>query len=292
MTFRLPCTDASVNTQLQVFRCPERLHDAVQSDDDDCVLTLASCWDHDDREFMRSKMQLLAKDVFAVATNLMQTECWKNIPGRIMRMRDTGCLCVMGCGHKFSGVPLLYTFMTVGFKCPICRFGDNATIDIDASPPRSLCAETWKVMCCLANVVRKRDKLEKYNEERMLAVQISRQNISMMYRSMPWFIVFALYKENKPTMSSTPYAQIPIKMTVEVLGAADLASGQPEMVKMSAGKTPPACHAAFAVVVERNTRITCFSYAHVYREQGFGKSELVCTDAHQWVVFCRGNCRH
>jgi len=214
MTFRLPCTDASVNTQLRVLPCPGRLHNAAQSEDDDCALTLASCWEHDDREFMRNKILLLTSDVFAVGTNLMRTESWKNIPASIMRMRDTGCLCVMGCGHKFSGVPLLYTFMTMGFKCPICRFGGNATIDIEAPPPPSLCAETWKVMCYLANVVRKRDKLEKYNEERRLAMQMSRQNISLIYQSMPWFIVFALYKENKPTMSSTPYAHILIRMTV------------------------------------------------------------------------------
>jgi len=239
MTFCLPCTDASVDTQLQMV-----VHDTEEagahSGNDDCVLTLASCWEHDDKEFMRSKVQMLAKDVFAVATNLMRTETWKNLPDTIVRMRDTGCLCVLGCGHKFSGVPLLYAFVTMGFKCPICRFGGNATVDIDAPPPLPLCAETWEVMRALANVVRKRDKLEKYNQERMMAIEMSRYNISVVYRNMPWVVNFVLYKESKLTISSTPYANIPIKMTVEVSDGAHSAS-EPEMVKMSAGKTPPVC---------------------------------------------------
>ena len=75
MTFRLPCADASVDTRLQVLTRPERLHDT--DEEDDCALTLSSCWEHDDGQFMHSKMQLLANDVFAVATNLMQTESWK-----------------------------------------------------------------------------------------------------------------------------------------------------------------------------------------------------------------------
>ena len=227
MTFRLPCADASVDTRLQVLT-----HDT--DEEDDCALTLASCWEHDDGQFMHSKMQLLANDVFAVATNLMQTESWKKLPSSILRMRQTGCLCVMGCGHKFSGVPLLYALTTVGFKCPICRFGGNATVDIQAPAPVSLCVDTWHVMCTLANVVRKRDKLEKYNEQRMLAIEMSRHSISVVYESMPWFIVFVLYKESKPTMSSTPYAQIPIKMTVELSNRAHSAS-DPEIIKLSAG---------------------------------------------------------
>jgi len=86
----------------------------------------------------------------------------------------------------------------------------------------------------LADVVRKRDILEKTNEDRIHAIQVSRQTISVVYQAMPWVILFVLYKENNPTMASTPYAQIPIKMTVDtsVPGHSSAMSG---VINLSAG---------------------------------------------------------
>jgi len=89
-------------------------------------------------------------------------------------------------------------------------------------------------MCLLANVVRKRDALEKINEEHMLSVQISRQAIAVVYQSMPWVILFVLYKESTPTMASTPSAQIPIRMTVDTSNAAQ-SSAQRGCINLSAG---------------------------------------------------------
>jgi len=236
MSFRLPCLDASVDTRLSVEKKPTRSKDTpkTQQADDNCVLTLSSCWHHDDSKFMHSKVQLLEKDAYAVATKLMATESWTNLLQIIQNTRDVGCLRVVGCGHQFSGLPLLYTFMATGFKCPICRFGGNAEIDITAPAPSTLCPNVWTTMCLLANVVRKRDLLEKINEERNLSVQISRQAIAVVYESMPWVILFVLYKESTPTMASTPYAQIPIRMTVDTSDAAH-SSAQPGCINLSAG---------------------------------------------------------
>jgi len=236
MSFRLPCLDVAVDTRLSIEEKPHPSNDTPQTQqaDDNCALTLSSCWHHDDGKFMRSKVQLLEKDAYAVATKLMATENWTDLLQIIQNTRDVGCLRVVGCGHRFSGLPLLYTFMTTGFKCPICRFGGNAEIDITAPTPSALCPNMWTTMCLLANVVRKRDVLEKNNEERMLSVQISRQAIAVVYHSMPWVILFVLYKESTPTMASTPYAQIPIRMTVDTSSSAQ-SSAQPGCIHLSAG---------------------------------------------------------
>jgi len=236
MSFRLPCLDVSVDTRLSVKKKPTQSDDTprTQQDDDNCVLTLSSCWHHDDSKFIHSKVQMLEKDTYAVATKLMETESWTNLLKIIKNTREVGCLRVVGCGHQFSGLPLLYAFMATGFKCPICRFGGNAEIDITAPAPSTMCPNVWTTMCLLANVVRKRDLLEKINEERILSGQVSRQAIAVVYQSMPWVILFVLYKESTPTMASTPYAQIPIRMTVDTSNAAH-SSGQPGCINLSAG---------------------------------------------------------
>jgi len=124
---------------------------------------------------MLSKMQLLEKDTLASATKLLQCEAWTTLPNLIEQIQDVGCLSVTGCGHKFSGLSLLYIFMTTGFKCHICRYRDNAEVYITATPPKVLCTQVWEAMCVLCNVVRKRDMFEKLNHERFVAMQMARQ---------------------------------------------------------------------------------------------------------------------
>jgi len=236
MSFRLPCTDFSVDTRLSVIHKPKvsSQNECMSNCDEDCVLTLSSCWKHDDKKFVKNKIQLLEKDVYATASKLTATTSWTKLLDVVQQMCNVGCLSIVACGHKFSGVPLLYTFMTTGFKCPICRFGDNVEIDITSSTPDKLCPNVWTTMCMLADVVRKRDILEKTNEDRIHAIQVSRQTISVVYQAMPWVILFVLYKENNPTMASTPYAQIPIKMTVDT-SVPGHSSAMPGMINLSAG---------------------------------------------------------
>jgi len=237
MTFRMPCLDISVDTRLRIETKPRRLNEQENTPhaNDDCVLTLAGCWKHDDHQFMYSKIDLLENDSYAIATKIMATKSWTNLLSIVQQTSSIGCLGVVGCGHKFSGVPLLYTFMTTGFKCPICRYGGNVEVDITAAAPRELCPHVWTSMCTIANVVRKRDVLEKINEQRVMAVQMSRQAISVIYQTMPWVILFVLYKETHPTMASTPYAQIPIKMSVNGGSVVDESSSTPGNINLSAG---------------------------------------------------------
>ena len=144
MTFRLPCLDQSIDTGLVACDVP-----LPPNTEDDCVLTLSSCWEHDDASFLTSKIQLLEEDARAVATKLLHTETWKTLQDLVQKMQAVGCLSVTGCCHKFSGLPLLYIFMTTGFKCLICRYGNNATINITAPPSNHLCANVWEAMCVL-----------------------------------------------------------------------------------------------------------------------------------------------
>jgi len=231
MTFRLPCLDQSIDTGLVACDVP-----LPPNTEDDCVLTLSSCWEHDDASFLTSKIQLLEEDARAVATKLLHTETWKTLPDLVQKMRAVGCLSVTACGHRFSGLPLLYICMTTGFKCPVCRYGNNAEIDITAAPPDHLCANVWEAMCVLCNVVRKRDRLEKLELERFTAMMMARQTISVVYLSLPWMLRFVLYKDPNPGMASAPFAQIPIKMCIDRTTVLQSRNGQlPDTINLTAG---------------------------------------------------------
>jgi len=186
--------------------------------------------------FLTSKIALLEEDVHAVATKLLHTEAWKALPNLVQKMQAVGCLSITGCGHKFSGLPLLYICMTTGFKCPICRYGSNAEIDITAPPPDHLCAKVWEAMCVLCNVMLVRDRLERQEQERFAAMQAARQSISVIYVSLPWMLRFVLYKDPNPGMSSVPFAQIPIKMCIDRTTAVQSRNGQlPDTINLTAG---------------------------------------------------------
>lgn len=249
--FRLPCLDHNIETQLAV--CPPPL--LPNEHDDDCVLTLSSCWEHDDKGFMLSKMQLLEKDTLVSTTKLLQCESWTTLPDLIEQMQDVGCLSVTGCGHKFSGLSLLYIFMTTGFKCLICRYGDNAKVDITVTPPKVLCTKVWEAMC----VERKRDMLEKLNHERFVAMQMARQTISVVYVSLPWMLRFVLYKDPHPGVASAPFAQIPIKMSIDRNTALQSRQGQlPDTINLTAGMCQSADfeNLVYSIISEKTMPIT------------------------------------
>jgi len=198
---------------------------------------MASPWSHDDKIFLTGKKELLENDALAVATKLLDKEAWKKLPILVEQMQNVGCLCVTGCGYSFSGLPLLYTFMTSGFKCPICRFGGNAQIDIAAAPPQNFCAIVWEAMCVLSNVVRKRDMLEKNNDESLVVtqMQMARHQIRDVYQSLPWVVRFVLYKESNLGMANAPFAQITRQMKVGRAAPAAWDCIIPDMVTLTSG---------------------------------------------------------
>jgi hypothetical protein len=180
-----------------------------------CVLTMENCWEHDDKAFFRDQIARLERDVFAKATKLFGLCSWSALPAMVEGLRDIGCLRVAGCGHKFSGIPLLYTFMTSGFKCPICRFGGNADINLGEMVRGDFPAAVWEVLCVLCTVVRKRNIIERNHEANFSTLQLARQTITVVYQSMPWVVRFVFYKDKSPSMNSVPFAQTPLRMTMD-----------------------------------------------------------------------------
>ena len=230
MTLQMPCSGAGeCKIDMRVSVCRELplgpLRGALGGDmsckvdgdpEDACVLTMASPWCHDDQLFFKQKIAWLESDGFAIETKLMQHAAWKTLTPLLDKAQDVGCLAMVGCGHRFSGLPLLYLFMCNGFKCPVCRFGGNKQVDIAAIPaPVGICAHTWTALCVIAQVVRSRDSLEHKEDEMRMSIQLARQAISAVYASLPWVMRFVLYKESAPGMGSAPFAEVPMRLCVD-----------------------------------------------------------------------------
>jgi len=237
MPFILPCLDARADTRLTE-RSKESLSaetDGRKEDDEECVLTMASRFSHDDKLFLRSKISMLESDEYANATKILTTAGWHVLPLIIEKIQDVGCLQVTACGHCFSGLPLLYTIMSSGFKCPICRCGGNAKIDLSANVPEGMCANLWTVLSVVCDAVRKRDKMERNHDVHFSTLQIARQTITVVYQNLPWVVRFVLYKEAHPGMTSEPFAQIAMKMKIDRSVLESRPDVWPDMLQLSAG---------------------------------------------------------
>jgi len=207
----------------------------LSQDDHECVLTMSSCWTHDDKAFLLSKIYMLEGDTFAKASKVMNTSPWKLLRTIVDQTTGVGCLKVTACGHQFSGLPLLYAFMTSGFKCPICRCGGNAQINIAAKEPEGMCPKMWMVLCLLCDVVRKRDRIESNHETHFSTLQLARQTITVVYQTLPWVMRFALYRDANPGMGSQPFAQIPIRMKIDRSALHARQGVWPDNIELSAG---------------------------------------------------------
>jgi hypothetical protein len=254
MAFVLPCADTAIDTRLRICIAPSPslsagntavtaptsgglvgIENPITHEVEECVLTMASCWEHDNKGFLRGKVAMLENDIYTKATKLLGTAPWNKLHSLIDELEDIGCLCVAGCGHKFSGVPLLYTVLTSGFKCPICRFGGNAHIGICSAISKDCLKKVWEVMCIVCNVVLRRDLIEKNHDANFSTLQLARQTITMVYQTLPWVMRFVLYKEACPVMDSVPFAQIQMQLSVD-RSALDRRHGVwPAMIELSAG---------------------------------------------------------
>jgi len=130
MAFVLPCADTAIDTRLRICIAPSPslsagntavtaptsgglvgIENPITHEVEECVLTMASCWEYDNKGFLRGKVAMLENDIYTKATKLLDTAPWNKLHSLIDELEDIGCLCVAGCGHKFSGVPLLYTVL-------------------------------------------------------------------------------------------------------------------------------------------------------------------------------------
>jgi len=315
MTFVMTCTDANcvIDTRLHSLSSPvkarespnidqlaallhthpavvqgnlDKIHNNWKQEENQaqvvCPLTMTSPWLHDDKNFFHERIEKLQEDKFAMATGLIQNKLWKKLLKLVPKMKDIGCLQITACGHCFAGVPLLYAFMTTGFKCPICRFGGNAKVEIDPENtpilPAVVCVNVWRGLCLLAHVVRTRDLLEKNTGSRVV-LQIARQTIANIYENMPWKVRFTMYPKRSSSSTGGAIAQV-MMMKVNVMRNPMHANEGvwPEMVSM---------HANMRGSYSRNL-------STLMRESAYFSVEIVIaadeTTVH--VVFCSNHVRY
>ena len=67
------------------------------------------------------------------------------------------CIRLSGCGHVFSGAPLLYELIVNSFRCPLCRHGSNQNINIlhPGTVPNNMDPHLWRILCFLGRRARK-----------------------------------------------------------------------------------------------------------------------------------------
>jgi len=84
------------------------------------------------------------------------------------------CIRLAGCGHVFSGVPLLYELITRIFRCPLCRQGSAQVVDIShpCKIPDNVNPCLWRLLCFLARRARQLAQREQRNSS---GLQISSQ---------------------------------------------------------------------------------------------------------------------
>jgi len=207
--------------------CPERLQlvslptTEQRQTFDNCALTMSSPWNHDDREFFNENIRRLVQQ-FALAGLLFvqgqnERNRWGDLCAAVGSLPNIGCVSICGCGHSFCAVPLIYTFMTSGFKCPICRFGGNQAVDLYAECPENFASATWECLCVLAHFSRKLDVHLRQVEENTLhsQVQLINNTFSTIYYKMPWVMRFMLYDEVTPDKHSRPFKAIYTRMYVK-----------------------------------------------------------------------------
>ena len=219
--------DGRGNSRSAETLCPESLQLVVlptteqKQTFDHCALTMSSPWDHDDRAFFNENIRRLEQQ-FALAGLLFvngqnERNRWGDLCAAVKSLPNIGCVRISGCGHSFCAVPLIYTFMTSGFKCPICRFGGNQAVDLSAECPANFACATWECLCVLAHFSRKHDVHLRQVEENTLhsQLQVINNTFSTIYYNMPWVMRFMLYDEAIPDNNCRPFKAIYIRMYVK-----------------------------------------------------------------------------
>jgi hypothetical protein len=120
------------------------------------------------------------------------------------------------CKHVFSAVPLLYNIMTTCFKCPICRCGSSAIIDIENAKPKNLEYDVWNTLCVISSIVRRRHQDDRAEEENSVDIQPSIEIMNELRLELSWMVQFSIYNTNSNN-GNTPAAVIglPLRKVME-----------------------------------------------------------------------------
>ena len=175
-------------------------------DDNICVLTMENVNLCDDVSYL--------SDIVKNIKNMSITNYLHEISSEI---KNIGSIKIIKCGHHFSGVPILYEFMTKKFKCPICRFGSEKEIDLKENRPSTIAPNMWTLLCKIAEITRENDKKQRLEEEEAMVEQISLTTVIAMYEILPWDVSFSIYRNENPLIHERPYAIMSVGMRYDNL---------------------------------------------------------------------------
>ena len=131
-----------------------------------------------------------------------------------------GMATIRGCGHTFAALPLLYNIMSRQFRCPICRGGSNAEVDLTRACV-DLPADVWQVLCIICAETKKRYKQETADEENALIISehagadgtFADMDFDSIVDIVAFRAIFSVYRTGAHTQNSTTI-QTPVAVIV------------------------------------------------------------------------------
>jgi len=216
LKIHLPCLSAAgENEQEQQFIALESVKEATESRNEHllaevCPLVLEHLWSLDDKKFLRNKLAIVQAKNIGTYSDYSQVEL-----GLGLIKHNMGCLKITGCGHVFCAVPLLYMFVTSSFRCPVCRFGNSARVDMSQKPPPNLPQGVWETLSVLSKLTAQREIREQLDTMNNNLEEITQESFMDIYAMIPWQMAVSVYRQADAAPGDTPHACVHMKMRQE-----------------------------------------------------------------------------
>ena len=203
--------DASAEICLEICRKSSKMPHwkGATNEEEQCPLVMDDLWSNDDQEFLTDKLHILVG-----AASASEEEC-ASAQKYIDSVKNMGCMQIKGCGHRFCAIPLLYTFMTSCFKCPVCRFGNKAAIDISATKPYNMPNASWECLCILSKLSSICVKKGRIASENVAIMEVAQDSLQDLYSMIPWKMVFSAYKKSDAKTGDIPFAIVSTRICSE-----------------------------------------------------------------------------
>jgi len=217
LQIHLPCLRAAgENEHEQQFIALESVKQATESRNEHlmaevCPLVLEHLWSLDDKTFLRNKLAIVQAKNIGTHSDYSQVEL-----GLGLIKHNMGCLKITGCGHVFCAVPLLYMFVTSSFRCPVCRFGNSARVDMSQKRPRNLPQGVWQTLSVLSKLAAQREICEQLDTMNSNLEEITQQSFMDIYAMIPWQMVISVYRQADAAPGDIPHACVHMNLRQEI----------------------------------------------------------------------------
>jgi len=217
LQIHLPCLSAAgENEHEQQFIALESVKQATESRNEHllaevCPLVLEHLWSLDDKKFLRNKLAIVQAKNIGTHSDYSQVEL-----GLGLIKHNMGCLKITGCGHVFCAVPLLYMFVTSSFRCPVCRFGNSARVDMSQKRPPNMPQGVWQTLSVLSKLAAQREICEELDTMNSNLQEITQQSFMGIYAMIPWQMAVSVYRQADAAPGDVPHACVHMNMRQEI----------------------------------------------------------------------------